>query len=107
MSSDSTVTQLELHSTKSQKASIIDTAVKNVFSPYLVSLYGDTDEQSFQVTQLWNPITLRNPKVGGDMFSETSVLTRAVIVCGCLKRGAEENIWTEEGWSDEAVEKTV
>jgi hypothetical protein len=29
------------------------------------------------VTRLWNPITLRNPEDGADMFSETSVLTRA------------------------------
>jgi hypothetical protein len=29
------------------------------------------------VTQLWNPITLRNPEDGGDIFSETSVLTTA------------------------------
>jgi hypothetical protein len=29
------------------------------------------------ITQLWNPITLRKPEDGGDMFSETSVLTRA------------------------------
>jgi hypothetical protein len=31
----------------------------------------------FTVTQLWNPITLSNPEDGGDMFSETLVLTRA------------------------------
>jgi hypothetical protein len=30
-----------------------------------------------RVTQLWTPITLRNLEDGGDMFSETSVLTRA------------------------------
>jgi hypothetical protein len=29
------------------------------------------------VPQLWAPITLRNPEDGGDMFSETSVRTRA------------------------------
>jgi hypothetical protein len=29
------------------------------------------------VTQLWNPIILRNPEDGGDMFSETTVRTRA------------------------------
>jgi hypothetical protein len=29
------------------------------------------------VTQLWNPISLRNPEDAGDVFSETSVLTRA------------------------------
>jgi hypothetical protein len=29
------------------------------------------------VTQLWNPISVRNPEDGGDMASETSVLTRA------------------------------
>jgi hypothetical protein len=29
------------------------------------------------VTELWNPITLRNPEYGCDMLSETSVLTRA------------------------------
>jgi hypothetical protein len=31
----------------------------------------------FTVTQLWNPITMRNPEDGGDMFSETPVLTKA------------------------------
>jgi hypothetical protein len=30
------------------------------------------------VTQMWNPITLRNPEDGGDMFSETSVLNRVI-----------------------------
>jgi hypothetical protein len=30
------------------------------------------------VTQLWNPITLKNPEGGGDMFSETSTLTTAI-----------------------------
>jgi hypothetical protein len=29
------------------------------------------------VTQLWGPITLRNPAYGGDMFSKTSVLSTA------------------------------
>jgi hypothetical protein len=29
------------------------------------------------VTQLWSPITLKNPVNVGDMFSETSVLIRA------------------------------
>jgi hypothetical protein len=29
------------------------------------------------VTQLWNPITIRNPEDGDDMFSKTSVLTTA------------------------------
>jgi hypothetical protein len=29
------------------------------------------------VTQLWNPITLKNPEDGGDMLFETSVRTRA------------------------------
>jgi hypothetical protein len=29
------------------------------------------------VTQLWNPITLRNPEDGGDIFFEMSVLTTA------------------------------
>jgi hypothetical protein len=29
------------------------------------------------VTQLWGPITLRDPEDGGDMFAETSVITRA------------------------------
>jgi hypothetical protein len=29
-----------------------------------------------KVTQLWSPITLRNPEDGGDTFSETSVLIR-------------------------------
>jgi hypothetical protein len=29
------------------------------------------------VTKLWNLITLRNPENGGDIFSETSVLTEA------------------------------
>jgi hypothetical protein len=28
------------------------------------------------VTQLWDPITLRNPEDGGDIFSETLVRTR-------------------------------
>jgi hypothetical protein len=28
------------------------------------------------VAKLWKSVTLRNPRVGGDMFSETSVLTR-------------------------------
>jgi hypothetical protein len=28
------------------------------------------------VAQLWDPITPKNPKDGGDMFSETSVRTR-------------------------------
>jgi hypothetical protein len=27
-------------------------------------------------TQMWNHISLRNPEDGGDMFSETLVLTR-------------------------------
>jgi hypothetical protein len=31
------------------------------------------------VTQLWGPIILRNPKNGGDMISETSVLTRGTL----------------------------
>jgi hypothetical protein len=26
---------------------------------------------------------------------------------GIREQGAEENIWTEEGWSDERVEKTA
>jgi hypothetical protein len=33
--------------------------------------------RDFTVTQLWNPIVLRNPEDGSDMFSETSVLTGA------------------------------
>jgi hypothetical protein len=28
------------------------------------------------VTQLWNPITVRNPEYGGNMFFEVSVRTR-------------------------------
>jgi hypothetical protein len=31
----------------------------------------------YMVTQLWNPIILKKLKNGGDMFSETSVQTRA------------------------------
>jgi hypothetical protein len=30
------------------------------------------------VTQLWKPITLRDPEDGGDMFFETSVLITAI-----------------------------
>jgi hypothetical protein len=30
-----------------------------------------------KLTQLWDPITLRNPEDGGDIFFETSFLTRA------------------------------
>jgi hypothetical protein len=30
------------------------------------------------VTQLWSPITLRNPEDGGDKVSETSVLTTTI-----------------------------
>jgi hypothetical protein len=68
----------ELHGTKSQKASIIDTAVKashrtgcfeNKLYPSLDWL---TDRDS-AVTQLWNPIILRNHEYGENTFSETSV----------------------------------
>jgi hypothetical protein len=31
------------------------------------------------LTQLWSPITLRITEDGGDMFSETSVLTGAIL----------------------------
>jgi hypothetical protein len=27
--------------------------------------------------------------------------------CGCLKQGAEDKIWTKEGWSDRMLEKTL
>jgi hypothetical protein len=31
----------------------------------------------FTITQQWSPVTLSNPEDGGEMFSETSVLTIA------------------------------
>jgi hypothetical protein len=65
----------------SQKASIIDTAVKTsqrtVFFDH--ELYPSVERLSNSdstVTQPWNPITLRNPEDGDDTFSETLVQTR-------------------------------
>jgi hypothetical protein len=61
------IVELELHGIRSQKASIIDTAVKasqkavvfhHTWKPCVDRL---TDSDS-AVTQLWNPITLRNPE---------------------------------------------
>jgi hypothetical protein len=67
----------ELH-----RASAIDTAMKasqkTVFFDH--ELYSSVEmliSSDSTVTQLWNPITLRNPDDGGDMFSEMSVLARA------------------------------
>jgi hypothetical protein len=48
-----------------------------VLRPYIVSLYGEADQQWFHGKRLWNCITLWNLEDGGDLFSETSVLTRA------------------------------
>jgi hypothetical protein len=39
--------------------------------------FGEQISYIFRVTQLWSAITLRNPEDGGNMFSETSVLTWA------------------------------
>jgi hypothetical protein len=73
--------ELELHGTKSQKASVIDTAVKasqkTVF--FYHQLHRSVDRlinRNSMVTQLWNLITVRNPEDGDDTFSETSVRTR-------------------------------
>jgi hypothetical protein len=66
----------------SQKIFIIDTAVKTfkkaVFFDYTwyPSMKRVVNSDS-TVTQLWNPITLRNPEDGGGIFSETSALARA------------------------------
>jgi hypothetical protein len=38
---------------------------------------GNVITSDFSVIQLWNPITLSSPEDGGDMFSKTSVLTKA------------------------------
>jgi hypothetical protein len=70
--------ELELHSPKSQKASIIDTVVRaslrTVFFEHkqYPSMERMINSDS-TVTLLWNPITLRNPEDGDDTFSEKSV----------------------------------
>jgi hypothetical protein len=63
-------------------ASVIDTAVKapqkTVFiDPTRYPPMERVINSDSTVTQLWNPVTLRNPKDGGSMFFETSVLTGA------------------------------
>jgi hypothetical protein len=67
---------------QSQKASIILIAVKapqkTVFFDHLQYCSMERLINSVSmVTRLWNHITLRNPEDGADVFSETSVLTRA------------------------------
>jgi hypothetical protein len=51
------------------------------------------------VTHFWNPITLRNSEYGGDMFSETSILTRAT--------GAESQKASRFDAAVKACQKTV
>jgi hypothetical protein len=69
--------ELQLHGARSQKASVIDTAVKpfqrTVFSnhKYHPSLQGLSNSDS-TATQPWNPITLRYHE-DEDTFSETTV----------------------------------
>jgi hypothetical protein len=67
--------ELEIHSTKSQKASLIDSTVKasqrTVFFHH--KLYPSMERlinSDSTVTQLWNPIILRNPEEGDDTFSK-------------------------------------
>jgi hypothetical protein len=89
--------ELELHGTKTQKASIIDTTVKafqrTVFFDH--KLYPSMERLSNSdstVTQLWNPITIRNPEDGYDTFSETWVRTRATLKWRFLQEPHGENI---------------
>jgi hypothetical protein len=76
--------EMELHGTKYRNASVIDTTMKafqrTVFFDH--KWYPSMEKLSkndSKVTHLWNPITLRNPEYGGNMFSKTSVETRATL----------------------------
>jgi hypothetical protein len=68
--------ELEPHGTKTQKASIIDTAVKasqrTVFCDhtYYTSMERLVNSDT-TVTQLWSTITPRNPEDGSSMFSKS------------------------------------
>jgi hypothetical protein len=70
--------ELVLHGTKSQKAFIIDTAMKasqrtvffdHIYYPSVVRLINSDST----VTELWNCITPKNPEDGGNMLSKMSV----------------------------------
>jgi hypothetical protein len=68
----------ELHSAQSQRATFIDTAVKTSQKKVCFDLYGEANSVS-TVTQLWNPITLRNLEDGVNTSSETSVRTKPTL----------------------------
>jgi hypothetical protein len=74
--------KLVLHSTKSQKTSLIDTAMKafqetEVFQYYLSPSMVRLSNSISMVIQLWKPINLGNPADGDDTFSETLVQVSA------------------------------
>jgi hypothetical protein len=74
---------LEPHSTKSHKASRIDTAMKasqktSDHQPYIVSVYREADQQWFQGNTTMESYQPEDPEDRGHMLSETSALTRAI-----------------------------